>query len=76
MTREAFSTVMATLAVVAAIVLVTVGVATARNNTIQECHPALVFPRENCGKYNGGWMCSGSAVETRMCYHASEGDPR
>ena len=74
--RNALSTIVAILPVIVAFVLVTVGGVAARNNTIQECHPALVFPRENCGKYNGGWMCSGSAVETRMCYHASEGDPR
>ncbi len=76
MTGDTLSTIAVTLAVVSLLVLLAVGTAFAKNRMIQECHPALVFPRESCRMYNGGWSCSGSAVETKMCYHVSERNPR
>ncbi len=76
MTRETLSTVMATLAVVAVFMLVTVGLAMANPRTVPECHAALTFPDASCSPRSGGWWCDGTPVETRMCYHMTEGDPR
>lgn len=74
--RNTLSTIVAILPAIVALVLIMAGTSVARDDIVPKCHQALVFPKNACSKYNGGWMCSGSAVETRMCYNAFEGDPR